>query len=131
MKSTTITMLGAGVLAAGLVFAGSARANSDDQALAFITGAAVGYVIGGRDVDVRHVHYRHDGRHHYKHGYRYDRKHHYRPHDKYRYKHARGYKPKHAPHFRHHPKYHGKAKGKPFKHDKRYGHHRDGRRWRS
>jgi hypothetical protein len=120
MNSKTTMMFGVGVLTAGLVLTGSARAHTDDQALAFITGAAVGYVVGGRDVDVRHVHYRPHTRHYrFKHG------------DHRWYKHGSRHKPRFAPKHKHHPKFHHKSRGKSYKHDKRHhrGHERRG--WRS
>jgi hypothetical protein len=105
MNSKSTLMLGVGVLAAGLVLSGTVRAHADDQALVFITGAAVGYVVGSRDSVVRHVHHRPVVRHY-----------HYGP-------------PAHGLH-KHHPKFKGKAKGKSYKHHKRYDHRRDTRRWR-
>jgi hypothetical protein len=115
MNSKTTVLLGIGVLAAGLVSAGSVRAHSDDQALAFITGAAVGYVVGSRDAGVRHVHHRPVVRHY-----------HYGPPAHVRYKHHARVASKHK--YKHHPKF--KAKGKSYKHDRRYDPRRDNRRWR-
>ncbi|MEQ8485986.1 MAG: hypothetical protein RIB46_16635 [Pseudomonadales bacterium] len=90
MTTRTIVLLGAGVLATGVALSAPVRANADDQALAFITGAAVGYVIADRGSDVRPVHYRgHHPRHYYappKHHWK-----HYRKHDKYWRHHAYGH----------------------------------------
>jgi hypothetical protein len=128
MTTKTTILLGAGLLTAGLVFTGAARANADDQALAFIAGAAVGYVIGERDGDVHQVHYRGHPRH-YRHDYRDWRKGWH--HSKY----------KHHPRFYHHPKHrsyrHDKHRGYKYRddrrHDRRHDRHdrRDGRRWHS
>lgn len=58
MFKTTTALLGAGVLALGL--AAPADSHADDETLAFMTGAAVGYAIG--DGHVRPVHERYHPR---------------------------------------------------------------------
>jgi len=79
-------LLGAGVLIAGLAVPMSASAHAEDNALAFVIGAAVGHAINDNDRHVRKVHRRHaDYGHHPRYG-RYDRYQH-RPgkaHGKYR-----------------------------------------------
>lgn len=54
-------LLGAGVLMAGLAVPMSATAHAEDNALAFVIGAAVGHAINDDDRHVRKVHRRHSG----------------------------------------------------------------------
>lgn len=69
-------LLGAGVLAAGLAMPMSASAHAEDNALAFVIGAAVGHAINDNGGHVRKVHRRQPGHGaHVRYG-RYDKYHH-------------------------------------------------------
>ncbi len=50
--------MGAGVVALGLSLPFVAQAHSDDEAMAFVVGAAVGYAIGDGGDRHHHAHYR-------------------------------------------------------------------------
>jgi hypothetical protein len=50
--------LGVGAVAVGLSLPFAAQAHADDEAMAFVVGAAVGYAIGDQGSKHRHVHYR-------------------------------------------------------------------------
>lgn len=141
MTTRAIALLSAGVLASGLGMAAPVHANADDQALAFITGAAVGYLVADRGSEVRHAHYRGHHPHPYygppKHHWKHYKKHH-RKHDKYWRHH--GYR--HSPSYRDYPRhrgYHGDGYNRRgYHHDRRYDRRddrRDGyherRRWHS
>lgn len=141
MTTRTIALIGAGVFASGMALSAPVKADADDQALAFITGAAVGYVIADRGSDVRPAHYRGHHPHYYhappRHHWKHYRKH-QRKHDKYWRHHGydhrsyyRGY-----PHHRgyrddgyHRRGYHD-GRRHDRRHDRRDGRH-DGRRWHS
>jgi hypothetical protein len=55
----TTAILSAGVLAAALTAPSSASAHAEDNALAFVIGAAVGHAISDHGSHVRKVHRRH------------------------------------------------------------------------
>lgn len=72
----TTAILSAGMLTAAVMAPSSARAHAEDNALAFVIGAAVGHAISDHGSHVRKVHRRHPvhapkaryGKPHYPHG---------------------------------------------------------------
>ncbi|MDZ7670169.1 MAG: hypothetical protein U5Q16_12375 [Gammaproteobacteria bacterium] len=122
-------VLGAGVLVAGLAVPMSASAHAEDNALAFVIGAAVGHAINDNDSHVRKVHRRHaDYGPHARYG-RYDRYHH-RPGKAYgKYKKWQHKKWQHKKW--QHRKWHAKRQHHGYGHDRRYDrkHHKRGHYW--